>query len=269
MSQVPDILKKIIDVKKEEVAVLKQRPGAASLVEMAGSGPPPRPFLDALRRASERDGRPALIAEVKKASPSKGVIREDFDPVTIASAYERGGATCLSILTDVSFFQGRIDYIGQVLGTVSLPLLRKDFIIDTIQILEARAAGADAILLIAACLDPGELVDLHHQATELGLDVLVEFHDEEEWERVTATGFTPHLCGINNRNLRDFSVSLDITARLAPAIIEAGALLVAESGIFTPADVRELAGHGAKAILVGESLMRQEDVEVATRNLLA
>lgn len=269
MTQVPDILKKIIDVKKEEVAVLKQRPGAAALVEMAGSGPPPRPFLDALRRATKSNGRPALIAEVKKASPSKGVIREDFDPVAIASAYERGGATCLSVLTDVNFFQGRIDYLGQILGTVSLPLLRKDFIIDTIQLLEARAAGADAILLIAACLDPAELVDLHHQATELGLDVLVEFHDEDEWERVVATGFTPPLCGINNRNLRDFTVSLEVTARLAPAIVKTGALLVAESGIFTPGDVRELARHGAGAILVGESLMRQEDVEAATRELLS
>lgn len=265
MSQVPDILKKIIEVKKDEVAFLRKRPGAAALIEMASSAPEPRGFLRALREA---DNTPALIAEVKKASPSKGVIRGDFDPVAIAEAYERGGATCLSILTDESFFQGRLDYIGQILGSVSLPLLRKDFTIDSLQIVEARAAGADAILLIVACLDPSELADLHHRATELGLDVLVEFHDEKEWEAVAATGLKPPLCGINNRNLRDFSVSLETTARLAPAILETGALLVAESGIFTPGDVRLVEKHGAQAILVGESLMRQEDVEAATRHLL-
>jgi indole-3-glycerol phosphate synthase len=267
MTQVPDILKKIIAVKDGEVAALRASTGEAALRDAAAAAPPTRGFHQALLAGSA--SRPALIAEVKKASPSKGVIRPDFDPVAIARAYRAGGAACLSVLTDEQFFQGSLAYLRAIREAVDLPLLRKDFTIDPLQILEARAAGADAILLIAACLDPHHLADLHHQATELGLDVLVEFHDEQEWEAVMRTGLRPALCGVNNRNLRDFTVSLEVTGQLAPAILGTGALLVAESGIFTPADVATLSRTGARAILVGESLMRQPDVEKATRELLA
>lgn len=268
MSTTPDILQRIITVKEEELAHLRSRRTVSELRTAAEAMEPPRGFLRALRASHQAHGRPALIAEVKKASPSKGVIRHDFDPRHIAGQYRQGGATCLSVLTDERFFQGKLDYLKEIHSSVPLPLLRKDFIIDPLQVLESRAAGADAILLIAACLEPTQLVDLHAHAVELGMDVLVEFHDEGEWEGVAGTGLRPPLCGVNNRNLRDFTVSLDVTAKLAPHILAAEGFLVAESGIFLPADVRILAGHGAGAILVGESLMRQDDIAAATRALI-
>lgn len=268
MTNVPDILQRIITVKEEELAHLRSRRTVEELRSAAAAMDPPRGFLRALQVDEITHGRPALVAEVKKASPSKGVIREDFDPCRIATQYRDGGAACLSVLTDERFFQGKLEFLTQIRNTVSLPLLRKDFVIDPLQLLESRAAGADAVLLIAACLETAQLLDLHAHAVELGMDVLVEFHDEAEWERIAGAGLHPPLCGINNRNLRDFTVSLDVTARLAPRIVAAGGFLVAESGIMLPADVRILAGHGAKAILVGESLMRQDDPAAAARVLL-
>jgi indole-3-glycerol phosphate synthase len=268
MSQIPDILRRIIAVKEQEVAALAARVAPGELRARAKAAPPTRGFLRALRQHRDSTGRPALIAEVKKASPSKGVIRPDFDPVWIATRYAAGGAQCLSVLTDAPFFQGDLEFLARIRPTVPLPLLRKDFTIDALQIHEARAHGADAILLIAACLEPARLVDLHAEAVAVGLDVLVEFHDAAEWEAVVAAGLVPPLAGINNRNLRDFTVTLDVTRRLAPAITAAGCFLVAESGIFTPADVAELAACGAGAMLVGESLMRQPDPGLAASALM-
>jgi indole-3-glycerol phosphate synthase len=211
--------------------------------------------------------RARLIAEVKKASPSKGVIRADFDPVTIARAYERGGASCLSVLTDVEYFQGSLAYLGAIREAVALPLLRKDFLIDPAQVYEARIAGADAVLLIVACLpSPARLAEMRHVAESLGMDALVEVHGEREVEVAAESGAT--LIGVNNRNLHTFEVSLATTARLVP-LFPPGAVAVAESGIFTPEDVAAVRAAGAHAVLVGESLMRQADVEAATRALLA
>jgi len=262
------ILDRIIEVKREELAALRQRTTVQALRYAAARADAPRGFVDALRRAAQIDGRMGLIAEVKKASPSKGIIREDFDPVWIAQRYEAGGASCLSVLTDEQFFQGSLEYLRAVRRAVSLPIIRKDFTIDSLQILEARAAGADAILLIAACLEPAHLADLHEEARGLGLDVLVEIHNEEEWAGLVATGVRFPLVGVNNRNLHTFEVSLETTERLAKSVLSSADILVAESGIFTPADVRRLHACGARAILVGESLMRQSDPGEAARTLL-
>lgn len=264
---VPDILQNIIEVKRDEVARLKARVTVESLREQSGAWSKTRGVLDALRRQSA-GGDMALIAEVKKASPSRGVIRADFDPVWIAERYCDGGATCLSVLTDQQFFQGRLDFLASIRASVPLPLLRKDFTIDRIQLYEARAAGADAILLIAACLEPGLLRELHDEAVAIGLDVLVEIHDEREWEGILASGLTPPLVGVNNRNLHDFTVTLETTEILGPMVTAGGSVLVAESGIFTPADVDRLSLAGASAILVGESLMKDSDPGAAARRLM-
>lgn len=206
-----------------------------------------------------------LIAEIKRASPSAGLIREDFEPAAIARAYAEGGAACLSVLTDEPYFQGSLDYLRTVRSAVDLPILRKDFIVDEYQLLQARVAGADAVLLIAECLSPQRMIELHNRAVELGLQTLIELYEPENLPAVLATG-TP-LVGINNRNLKTFETDLHHTVRLA-AQIPQDRLIVGESGIATPEDVRLLKDAGVKAILVGESLMRQTDITAATRNLL-
>ncbi len=267
------ILDTIIAQKRVEVAAL--RPRAAELKRLAAARNERRDFAAALRRA---DGRVALIAEVKKASPSAGVIRPDFDPVAIARDYERGGASCLSVLTDEKFFQGHLDYLRRIRETVKLPLLRKDFIVDELQIHEAVAAGADCVLLIVACLEQEALTNLLRVAAECRLDALVEVHDEAELDRALAAG--AKIIGVNNRNLKTFKVDLATTERLAERIVERenatrstlnaqrSTLLVAESGIHTRADVERLARCGVNAILVGESLMRSADIPAKVKELI-
>jgi indole-3-glycerol phosphate synthase len=255
-----DILARIAEYKRAEVAERKARtmpdPSAAS---------PPRGFAQALaRRASP--GRLALIAEIKKASPSKGLIRPDFDPPSLARAYEAGGAACLSVLTDGPSFQGDDMYLAAARRATALPCIRKDFMVDPWQVAESRALGADAILVIMAMVDDALAGALMAEAARLGMDALVEVHDEAEMARAARLGAT--LVGVNNRDLRTFAVDLAVTERLAP-LAPSGALLVAESGIFTAADAARLAKAGAKAMLVGESLMRQADVTAATFALLA
>jgi indole-3-glycerol phosphate synthase len=255
------ILDKIALTKKEEVARLLRERGLASLKDGALSSPPPRGF----RKALHRPGRLSLIAEVKKASPSKGVLRADFDPVAIARAYEAAGAHAVSILTDVTYFQGSIDYLRQARVVINLPVLRKDFLIDPSQVYEAREAGADAVLLIVAMLDKAALSDLQALVRRLGMDALVEAHDEEELEKALAVG--ADLVGINNRNLKDFVVSLDVTKRLLPHC-PPGVPVVSESGILTRADAQAVKEAGASAVLVGEGFVRHADPGVAVRALM-
>jgi len=270
----PNVLDTIVAAKQREVERLPQRDITIETLRAAirqhGAR---RDFLAALRQP--RAGDIALIAEVKKASPSAGVICPDFDPVRIARAYEAAGATCLSVLTDAPFFQGSLEHLRQIRAAVSLPLLRKDFIIDARQILEAVEAGADAILLIAAILDDARLAQFHALATQAGLAALVEVHDESELERALAIGAA--LIGVNNRDLKTFQVDLATTEKLAVRLAErarAGsaaeqqALLVAESGVHTRADVERLKRAGARAILVGESLMRGPDIAARVRELI-
>jgi len=259
----PDILQKIAAYKVNEVKALKQVISSEDLKRKALKTPKPRGFRAALERAAASG--PALIAEVKKASPSKGVIRADFDPVAIARAYTDGGAACLSVLTDGPGFQGSLDILRSVRAATDLPILRKDFMIDPIQVYEARAAGADAILIILAMTDDVVNKRLIKAAKEMDLDVLVETHDANEIKRAFALG--ADLIGINNRNLKTFETSLDNFTALAP-LVPHGPTLVAESGIFTSDHILRLAGDGAKAYLVGESLMRQDDVKRATEVLL-
>jgi indole-3-glycerol phosphate synthase len=264
-----NILDTIVVEKRRELARLPEVPATVeSLRAAVAARGGVRDFAGALRSAR---GGMGLIAEVKKASPSKGVIRTDFDPVRIARDYEAAGANCLSVLTDERFFQGSTQHLRAIRGTVSLPLLRKDFVIDARQIQEAVEWGADAILLIVAILDDGRLRKFHALAAEAGLAVLVEVHDEVELERARTAG--ARLIGVNNRDLRTFTVDLATTERLAallsPEWCEGGGLLVAESGIHTRADVRRLAACGARAILVGESLMREPDVGAKVREFLA
>lgn len=256
------ILDRIVEVKKQEVELLSRTFDLNQAVEAIAALPPTRGFAAAIEQAGEM----ALIAEVKKASPSKGVIRDDFDPVAIAQTYEKAGATCLSVLTDTQFFQGHAEYLHNIRQAVSLPLLRKDFIIDEKQIYEARLIGADCILLIAAILSTEQLRKYTALAQSIGLDVLTEVHDEEELERVLAAG-QPQLLGVNNRDLRSFNVDLNTTARLAKRL-PAGTTLVSESGIFTYEDVVTVGAAGAKAILVGESLMRDPEITPAVGRLL-
>ena len=261
------ILEKIVEQKKREVDALPARTLAAGdLHDAVLERNESRDFLAALK--SPPRGDVALIAEVKKASPSAGLIRSDFDPVTIARRYELAGAACISVLTDEQFFQGSLDYLKQIRAAVKLPLLRKDFMIDERQILEAIEWGADAILLIVSILDDERLKRFHELATNAGLAALVEVHDEEELDRVLA--IRPSLIGVNNRNLKTFKVDLGTTERLAKKLFAAqpDALLVAESGIHTRADVERLKSAGAKAILVGESLMREGGDEVAAARRL-
>jgi indole-3-glycerol phosphate synthase len=261
---VSDILAKIAAYKREDVVQRKAARSQADVEAAAMAADKPRGFRAALER-EHGPGRLALIAEIKKASPSKGLIRADFDPPALARAYEAGGAACLSVLTDGPSFQGADAYLTAARESSGLPALRKEFLVDPWQVAESRALGADAILVILAMVDDGLAAELMAAAQALGMDVLVEVHDETEMARAAA--LDADLVGVNNRDLRTFQVDLAITERLA-ADAPAGALLVTESGIFTPADAARLEAVGAKAMLVGESLMRQADVPAATRALL-
>jgi len=258
-----DILQRIVAVKHDEVAAARRLRPAAELRRAAEARGGLRDFTGALR-ARVTAGQPAVIAEVKKASPSKGVLREHFVPDEIAASYARHGAACLSVLTDAPFFQGAPEYLQQARAACALPVLRKDFIVDAYQVDEARAMGADAVLLIAACLDDARMADLEAQALALGMAVLVEVHDGAELDRGLRLR-TP-LLGINNRNLRSFEVTLQTTLNLLPAV-PADRLLVTESGILARDDVRRLRGHGVHAFLVGEAFMRATDPGAALAEL--
>lgn len=260
-----DILDKIVAVKREEIAAAKRVRDEASLRREAESLGGQRDFVAALR-AKIAAGRAGVIAEVKKASPSKGVLREHFVPAQIAASYERGGAACLSVLTDQQFFQGSAEYLKQARAACALPVLRKDFIVDSYQVSEARAMGADCILLIAACLDDAQMADLEAQARSLGMAVLVEVHDGAELGR--ALKLKTPLVGINNRNLRTFEVTLDTTLALLPQV-PADRLLVTESGILGAADVQRMRAANVHAFLVGEAFMRASDPGAALASLFA
>jgi indole-3-glycerol phosphate synthase len=255
MSATPDILKKIVSRKREEVAERRQRLPLSRLQEQLHAAPASRGFVAAIEARIEAGGA-GVIAEIKKASPSKGVIREDFRPADIAVSYEQGGATCLSVLTDVDFFQGADEYLIEARTACSLPVIRKDFIIDPYQVYEARVMGADCILLIAACLDDSELSALNRLAHDLGMDVLIEVHDAGELQRTLP--LDTRLIGINNRNLRSFEVSLDTTLNLLERIPEER-IVVTESGIHTAQDVKRMRDHNVHAFLVGEAFMRADD----------
>ncbi|RPE79618.1 indole-3-glycerol phosphate synthase TrpC [Vulcaniibacterium tengchongense] len=260
-----DILQTILARKAEEI---QQRSRVRPLADMrarARAQPPARGFVEAIRR-KHAAGEAAVIAEVKKASPSKGLIRKDFDPAAIARSYEAGGAACLSVLTDVDFFQGSNLFLGEARNACALPVLRKDFTVDPYQVYEARVIGADAILLIVAALEDGPMIEMANLAAELGMDVLVEVHDIDELERALQTD-SP-LIGVNNRNLRSFEVSLDTTLALRGAV-PPDRILVTESGIATPADVARMRGAGVETFLVGESFMREPDPGAALRRLFA
>jgi indole-3-glycerol phosphate synthase len=250
-----DILDRILAQKAEEVAAAKAARPREAIEADARAAPPARDFAGALQRAIDA-GRAAVIAEIKKASPSKGVIRAEFDPAAIAASYERAGAACLSVLTDRTFFQGAPEFLAAARGACALPALRKEFIVDPYQVAESRALGADAILLIVAALDDARLAALAAQAQELGMAVLVEVHDEHELDRALA--LPGAILGINNRNLRDFSVSLQTTTLLLPRI-PAGRRVVTESGILAQRDVAQMRRHGVHAFLVGEAFMRAPD----------
>ena len=259
---IPSVLARILDTKREEVAAGKGHVSHAELRAKAADMPPPRGFVRALEAAAERG--PGVIAEVKKASPSAGVIREDFRPAQIAAAYERGGATCLSVLTDAPYFHGHRDYLAAARGACSLPALRKDFMVDPWQIHESRCLGADCVLLIVAALSRGALEELHGLAREADLDVLVEVHDAAEMEHALA--LPDALIGVNNRNLHTFETSLDTTLELQ-GMLEPDRLLVTESGIRSRGDVRRLRDAGIRAFLVGEAFMREPDPGQALRAL--
>ncbi len=260
----PNVLDEIVAHKRTEIAEATQRTPFDVLQKQLSSAPPVRDFVAALQVASAKFGV-GMIAEVKKASPSAGLIRAAFDPVAIAETYAASGAACISCLTDERYFQGRLEYLSAIRQAVSLPVLRKDFIVDRYQVLEARVAGADAILLIAECLDNCQLRDLYFYASELGMECLIELYEPEHLDRILA--LEAPLVGVNNRNLKTMVTDLDHTIRLAPQIVP-HALLVAESGIKTRADVERLQAGGCRAILVGESLMRSADIGSAARALL-
>ncbi|MEO0666856.1 MAG: indole-3-glycerol phosphate synthase TrpC [Pseudomonadota bacterium] len=258
------ILDQIKAYKLDEIAADKAAKPLDVLEAEARNAPPVRPFADALQKAS-REGY-GLIAEIKKASPSKGLIRADFHPAALAEAYQTGGATCLSVLTDMPSFQGAKDYLVEARAACDLPVLRKDFMYDIYQVAEARALGADCILIIMASVSNAQAAELEAAATEWGMDALIEVHDAEELERASA--LASPLIGINNRNLKTFETSLDVTRTLSKQV-PVDRTIVTESGLNTPKELADMAMYGARCFLIGESLMRQEDVAGATRTLLA
>ncbi|MCB5188765.1 indole-3-glycerol phosphate synthase TrpC [Methylobacillus caricis] len=260
-----DILNKILDVKQVEVSTAKAARPLALLQEEIEQNASPRPFLGAIRRKIAA-GQAAVIAEIKKASPSKGIIREDFQPAAIAASYAQHGAACLSVLTDEQFFQGRTEYLKQARAACDIPVLRKDFMIDPYQVYEARAMGADCILLIAAAIDLPRMRELEAIAHDLGMSVLVEVHNGEELD--IALQLETDLLGINNRNLRTFDVTLDTTLGLLDRI-PPGKTVITESGIFTPEDVALMRSHGVHTFLVGEAFMRQPDPGIELAKVFA
>jgi indole-3-glycerol phosphate synthase len=264
MNETPDILKRILHRKMEEIKENSQQISLRTLNHLATNSPPPRGFIQSIY-AQRQLQQPVIIAEIKKASPSKGILRTNFNPVAIAKSYEENGATCLSVLTDKDFFQGSNEYLQQVRQACMLPILRKDFIIDAYQVYEARAFGADCILLIVAALDDAKLHDLADLAIHLDMDVLVEVHDHEELKR--ALPLNSYLIGINNRNLRTFTTHLDTTLNLLP-LIPKKHIVVSESGIHTPQDIALLRKAGVHTFLIGEAFMKAEDPGVALFNIL-
>lgn len=256
-----DILEKIIAQKHQEIAEAESRRSALELRSQLPDAPPVRDFVEALQQAEDM----GLIAEVKKASPSAGIIRDDFEPVAIAQTYAENGANCLSVLTDENFFQGHLSYLSQIRAAVKLPVLRKDFLIDPYQILEARVAGADCVLLIAECLDDEMLTALYAEALNLGMSALVEIYEPDNLERVLK--LNPPMIGINNRNLRTFITDLDHTLKLSARIPD-DCLIISESGIRTRKDVQRLTSAGIGGMLVGETFMRSESIGKKVRELL-
>lgn len=260
-----DVLAEICRVKRDHVRKQQSAMPFSELEQRIAAAQPPRGFIESLK-SSVSAGRYGLIAEIKKASPSKGLIREDFNPPSLAKAYERGGASCLSVLTDVPYFQGDDHYLAEARHAVSLPVLRKDFMIDPYQIVESRALGADCVLLIMAALSDDQAQELEEEAIDLEMDVLIEVHDDDELDR--ALKLKSPLVGVNNRNLKTLEVDIARSEAMLSRF-PSDRIAVAESGLYTPEDLARMATAGASCFLVGESLMRQEDVEAATRELLS